>query len=65
MFWGDVVEAFDPNHTFRLFSNMFDGFCVLFSNGFLSMAFFLFQPIFWPGNILYMKMGRIRPEIDW
>ena len=60
MFLGDVVDAFDPNYNFWLFSNMFDGFCLLFPHGFLLIKISPIQSIFG-----LEKWGRISPDIYW
>ena len=46
MFLVDAVDTFDPKYNFWLFSNIFDGFSLLFPCGFLSIKNALIRSIF-------------------
>ena len=46
MFLVDAVDTFDPKYNFWLFSNIFHGFSLLFSRGFLSLKNALIRSIF-------------------
>ena len=46
MFLVEALDTFDPKYNFWLFSNIFDGFSLLFPRGFLSIKNALIRSIF-------------------